>query len=191
MQASVTPLAAKARSAPREVGLQSFSGLGAVVIDAGELVKCLTGAAHVDVRGFAKADRVSTPNWTHPSVVHVGPADSPQHALSSLLHVHRRRRGLLLLGCALACVVAFCAGAIAVGWQLAHKLQAPATIAWSPVQVLDDGLMLATPAGRVVVPPGGKLPNGDVVVSVHAARRTVVLSSGTMLLAAPERRKAP
>lgn len=165
-----------------ETGLAQFDRIEAAVVDAVALAQAMHGGTHVQLAGFAERDAL-LPAWTHRGVAQVVAVDSPDEALQQLAADRRRGRSAVVLTCVFIAVAAFCAGALAVSWSRATAVQAdqPA-LAWAPVDVTEAGLVLSTPAGRVVIPAGGKLPNGDVVLSLAPARRQVSLSSGTLLL---------
>lgn len=188
MQASVATLPRKFRPPTPELGLDTFKKVDAVVVDAVELVKAIHGAGNVELRGFSEARAM--PIWTHPAVAHVVVADSARDALSTLVADQRRMRMVFAFAAVLLVVSAFCAGALFAYLKGSHVAAAVPTLVWTAVDMSEKGLVVATPAGRVVVPLGGKLPNGDVVLAVQPARRVVVLSSGTLVLP-QERRSKP
>ncbi|MEJ8837686.1 hypothetical protein [Ramlibacter sp. AN1133] len=183
-------LAAAARpAAPEHLGLGTFRQMDGVVVDALELVKALHGTDCVELTGFAQEPAL--PAWTHPAIAQVMVADSPTEALESLA-VHRRQaRGMLAIAAVLLVGLAFAAGALTASRHLSSDLASPSLPVWSAVDVSDQGLVVATAMGRVTVPPGGKLPNGDVLLSVQPARRIAVLSSATLVLPPALRRSAP
>lgn len=171
-------------------GLDSFQRVDAVPVDAVELIKAIQGYGEVALRGFSQPHQL--PVWTHPAVAHVRVADSPQEALAALSEERRGRTGLLVLAAGLLIVLAFSAGALVAGRKVTDALSAQPTLSWTAVEVSQAGLHIATPAGRVVIPPGGRLPNGDVLVSVQSTRKLAILSSGTLLVnGSPERRSPP
>lgn len=188
MQATISTLPNSFAGASQPLGLATFERVDAVVVDAVELIKALNGAESVLLRGFAQERPL--PLWTHPAVAHVVVADSPREALASLAADHRRGRRVLAFASMLLVITAFCGGALFATLRTTDLRAAGPGLAWSPVDLTEKGLVVATTAGRVVVPLGGKLPNGDVIVSVQPARRTAVLSSGTLVLP-PDRKTRP
>lgn len=188
MQAgSVSTLAASVpEGAPGgALGLATFSRVEAVVVDAVSLAQALHGSSHVSLSGFHERD-VQLPAWTHPGVAQVVATESAQDALQQMVADRRRLRGMTILAGALIAFSAFCVGALAASWlRVSGGSAAAPSLAWTVVDASDAGLVLTTPAGRVVVPAGGKLPNGDAVLAVDAKSREVRLTSGVLRLPPP------
>lgn len=188
MQASnVTSIVASL--SPSDLGMATFAPFQGQTCDCVDLAIAFHGAEHVDLPGFGQQDVQSAP-WSHPTIAMVRPLERSEDALASLASDRRRGVALVLLACALLASGAYSAGIFAgtvKAWR-ERSLQ-PSSLAWTPVEVMESGLAISTAAGRVVVPLGGKLPNGDVLLSVQPARRLAVLSSSSLVI--PERAARP
>lgn len=192
-QVSLVPTANSGRAARQaaagEMRLSDFRSVDAVVVDAVELVKVLHGGSQVELSGFA--GEAQMPSWTHPAVAQVIAANSPDEALDELVATGRAsRRGWIVVSLLVA-VLAFSAGSLFTSAHMSRLLWTSPSFAWSAVDVGKEGLYVVTESGRVLIPPGGRLPNGEVLLSVQPARRSAVLSSGTLVLQQPVRKSHP
>ena len=170
--------------------MATFAAFTPKLYDCVDLAVQIHGDASIDLPGFAAQDAQAVAAWTHPTIALVRPMDNVEEALASLAADRRCGRIGAFAATTLVAIACYCLGMFTSTLQAWRVSGTPATsLAWTPVEVREAGLVISTTAGRVLVPLGGKLPNGDVVLSVQPARRVAVLSSAALVI--PERPNRP
>ena len=152
-----------------------------------DLIALISGSPTASVRGFMDSTAIQG-DVSHPATPFIAARQFDR--LEPLLNrsAKRWRRaflGLTGLGVfAVALALGMLAGLAQVQWAVSASEVLPK---WKMVEVVDRGVMVSM-GGRVdLVPTGGRLPNGDAVISVIPGRGFVMLESGTaMLIKAPQ-----
>lgn len=146
-----------------------------------DLVSLLSGSSSVSLSAFADETAIGGSRM-HPATPFVAARQFDLIAPGLTASAKKWRRlvlaltglGLLLLGLALGALVALA--------QVDWRLPGSALPGWSIDRVVEKGVMVKMGANTDLVPVGGRLPNGAVVVSVFPDRGVVVLDSATVLL---------
>lgn len=153
-------------------------------MDSVGLVMAVLQKRSIIATGYDPANAQIQP-WTHPAAPFISAPESPMDAIVSLTAERRRTRWAIALGVLLTALAFFAAGMFFATMKLPKLGQGAGAMSWAVVDVDARGVVLATRAGRLLVPVGGQLPNGDLVVQVLPARRSVLLSSGTLTVHRP------
>lgn len=152
--------------------------------DALTVAAVLAGGANVHLRGFRQASAM-TPEWMHGTAAFVSASADPMDIVPPLVASRRRNRVVLgVLGMALL-VAAFAMGSALVAARMPVAVADPAAASWRIVTIQPSAVVIESEGRRASIAVGGKLPNGDQVLSVAPDRRMVVLASGTVVLHAP------
>lgn len=152
-------------------------GVQTTVVDAVDLMSAMLSQDNVTLSGYAPEDLQMAP-WSHPSAVFIGAPDTPMAAVAGLAANRRRGGWAIGFGAILLGTVFFAGGMLYATLKLPQLSEG--TVIWSIVDLDTRGVIVATRAGRVHVPIGGQLPNGETVLATHAARRTAMLTSGSL-----------
>lgn len=152
----------------------------------GDLIELVAGSASATLSGFS--DRTATRgSLTHPATPFI-PARQFDRAVPVIGRSAKTWRWLVLgltgLGIfSLAMGLGVLVALALVRWETTAAETLPA---WKLVKVVDQGVMVSMGGREDLIPIGGKVPNGDVVVSVFPNRNVVVLDSATVMLRTPD-----
>jgi hypothetical protein len=156
------------------------------MVDAVTLAIAVYGGSELRLSGFDQR-YVMTHPWTHPCTTFMSAPASPLEAMEGYRKDGQRFRWVVVfLGLAVA-LIFFAAGVLAVTLKLPASMTREISMSWAAIDVSPGGIVVATSAGRLLVPVGGRLPNGDAVLAVDPARKAAQLSSGTLVLHAAKK----
>lgn len=148
----------------------------------GDIVDALAGGQTKILSGFSD-QAAATGRLSHPSAPFVPARQFDRSAPVISRAMMRWRRlvlvftglSLLAIGLAIGVLVSLAM----VRWDAGPQVALPT---WTLTQVTDRGVSLLMGERTSLIPIGGRLPNGDVVVSVFPNRNVVVLGTSTVML---------
>ncbi len=148
----------------------------------GELTAALFGASEINLSGFS--DKTARRNsWKHPAAPFVAAAKYEE--MLPVVKTRIRfwsRIGSMFIAATFLCIGL--AGGIFAGVYAAEWMR-PAPVnggAWKMVAVLREGVVIEFGESRSLIPTGGRLPNGDQILSVSAQTSTIITSGATILV---------
>lgn len=147
-----------------------------------DVVALLSGSSSVSLAEFANETAISGA-LTHPSTPFI-PARRFDQTLPLLEDSAERWRkvGRCLIGLSLL-MIGLAIGALAVLARVEWLPSSTSTVAsWSVSQIVEKGVVVKMGDRTSLIPVGGKLPNGSIVVSVFPSRSVVVLDDSTVML---------
>lgn len=147
-----------------------------------DVATALLGDPAIKLSGFSdKTARRSS--WRHPAAPFVAAAKYEEMlpVVQSKIRFWSRV-GTMFIAASFLCVGL--AGGIFAGVYAAEWMRPPPPNggAWKMVAVLREGVVIQFGESRSLIPTGGRLPNGDQILSVSAQASTVITASATILV---------
>lgn len=150
--------------------------------DPAHIVALLTGSSHIVLGGF-RDSTAQTGSWAHPAAAFV-PAGDFEKSESKI--AARRRfwsRFVVAASLVVASVLAFVAGVIVAtsGVDWGQRANA-ASLGWHIQSVTPSGVVVRMGGLETNIAVGGRLPSGELIVSVQPERRAVFLERSTIIV---------
>jgi len=146
---------------------------------ASDLIGLLAGGPEVHLQGFPERKAIRAP-WNNPGLPMIAVQAFDREAPELRRQAKAWRRfvygsflcSFLVLG--LACGYLWGLGSM--------RMDLGPLAPWKMVEVLPGGVKILMGGSHVVIPVGGRLPNGDMVVTVYPSRSVAVLDGSTVMV---------